>query len=219
MIAESPLDRNLLYTGADDGTIQITRDGGEHWTNLTANVHGLPPMLNISGIVASKYTASRVYLTVDGHFNDDYNPYVFVSEDYGKTWRAIADGLPKTSVHRIREHPANANLLVVAMEQGVYATFDRGAHWTTLDTNLPPVPVYDLAFQERSNALVLGHPRTRHLGAGSYRTAGSIDLASFRRQRISVPGCLRCIANCCIKDNSGSATVNFSHPTRPPAPS
>jgi len=156
VIAESPLDKNLLYTGADDGTIQMTRDGGEHWTNLTANVRGLPPMLNISGIVASKYSASRVYLTVDGHFNDDYNPYVFVSEDYGKTWRAITDGLPKTSVHRIREHPVNADLLVVAMEEGVYATFDRGAHWTTLDTNLPPVPVYDLAFQERANALVLG---------------------------------------------------------------
>lgn len=156
VIAESPLDKNLIYTGADDGAIQMTRDGGQHWTNLTANVRGLPPMLNISGIVASKYAASRVYLTVDGHFNDDYNPYVFMSEDYGKTWRTITDGLPKTSVHRIREHPVNGDLLVVAMEEGVYATFDRGAHWSTLDTNLPPVPVYDLAFQERANALVLG---------------------------------------------------------------
>ncbi len=156
VVAESPMDKNLLYTGADDGTIQMTRDGGQHWTNLTPNVHGLPPMLNISGIVASKYSASRVYLTADGHFNDDYNAYVFVSEDYGKTWRAIVDGLPKTSVHRIREHPANADVLAVGMEEGVYASFDRGAHWSTLETNLPPVPVYDLAFQERANALVLG---------------------------------------------------------------
>jgi photosystem II stability/assembly factor-like uncharacterized protein len=155
-IAESPRDRNLLYTGADDGTVQLTRDGGQHWTNLTANIRGLPPMLNISGIVASKFAAGRVYLTVDGHFNDDYHPYVFVSEDFGQNWRAIVDGLPMTSVHRIREHPANPNFLVAGLEMGAFATFDRGAHWTKLGASFPPVPVYDLAFQERAGALVAG---------------------------------------------------------------
>jgi hypothetical protein len=95
-------------------------------------------------------------MTVDGHFDDDYHAYVFVSEDYGKTWRAIVNGLPKTSVHRIREHPANPNFLVVGMEAGVYATFDRGANWTTFGAGLPPVPVYDLVFQESEHALVLG---------------------------------------------------------------
>ncbi len=156
VIAESPMDKNLLYTGADDGSIQMTRDGGQHWTNIAQNVHGLPPMLNISGIVPSKYAAGRVYLTVDGHFNDDYHAYVFVSEDYGQNWRAMTEGLPATSVHRIREHPSKADVLVVGTEMGVYGTFDRGAHWTSLNTNLPPVPVYDLLFQEKSNALVLG---------------------------------------------------------------
>jgi photosystem II stability/assembly factor-like uncharacterized protein len=156
VIAESPLDANLLYTGADDGTIQMTRDGGAHWTNITKNVRGLPPMLNISGIVASKHSPGRVYLTVDGHFNDDYHPYVFASEDYGQNWRAIVTGLPETSVHRIREHPSKADLLVAGTEMGVYASFDRGAHWTSLNTNLPPVPVYDLLFQESTNSLVLG---------------------------------------------------------------
>jgi photosystem II stability/assembly factor-like uncharacterized protein len=156
VIAESPLDKNLLYTGADDGTIQMTRDGGQHWNNLTKNVKGLPPMLNISGIVASKYAAERVYLTADGHFDDDYHAYVFVSEDYGQSWRAITSGLPEASVHRIREHPSKAELLAVGTEMGAYATFDRGGHWTSLNTNLPPVPVYDLLFQEGSHALVLG---------------------------------------------------------------
>jgi photosystem II stability/assembly factor-like uncharacterized protein len=155
-IAESTLDKNVLYTGADDGTIQITRDGGQHWSNLTKNVSGLPPMLNISGIVASKYAAGRVYLTVDGHFNDDYHAYVFVSEDYGQNWRAITTGLPETSVHRIREHPSKEALLAVGTEMGAWATFDRGQHWTSLNTNLPPVPVYDLLFQEKAHALVLG---------------------------------------------------------------
>ncbi|HTS26547.1 MAG TPA: hypothetical protein VMH81_11780 [Bryobacteraceae bacterium] len=156
VIAESPLDRNVLYTGADDGTIRMTRDGGAHWTDLTPNVHGLPHMLNISGIAPSRFSAGRVYLTVDGHFNDDYHAYVFVSEDYGKSWNAITNGLPATSVHRIREHPANPNFLVVGMEMGVYATFDRGAHWTTIGANFPPVPVYDLLFQGSEHALVLG---------------------------------------------------------------
>ncbi len=156
VIAESPLDKNILYTGADDGTIQMTRDGGQHWNNLTKNIRGLPPMLNISGIVASKYVAGRAYLTVDGHFNDDYHAYVFVSEDYGQSWSAITAGLPETSVHRIREHPTKAELLVAGTERGVYATFDRGEHWTSLNTNVPPVAIYDLLFQTGSNALVLG---------------------------------------------------------------
>src|SRR5262249_50669827 len=135
--------------------IQLTRDGGKHWTSLTENVHGLPPRLNISGIAASRHAAGRVYLTVDGHFNDDYHPYIFASEDYGKSWRPITDGLPQTSVHRIREHPANANFLVAGLEAGVWASFDRGAHWTKLEGNLPPAPVYDLVYQEKSGALVV----------------------------------------------------------------
>ena len=154
VIAESPLDRNLLYTGADDGTIQITRDGGAHWSRI--EVKGLPPMLNISGIAPSKFAAGRVYLTVDGHFEDDYRPYIFVSEDFGSTWKPIVEGLPANSVHRIREYPSNPSFLVAGTEQGAYATFDRGAHWTALGTDLPPVPVYDLVFQERDHALVLG---------------------------------------------------------------
>ncbi|HWC95983.1 MAG TPA: hypothetical protein VG456_04520 [Candidatus Sulfopaludibacter sp.] len=154
VVAESPLDRNLLYTGADDGSLHVTRDGGAHWTALS--VRGLPPMLNISGIAPSKFAAGRVYLTVDGHFNDDYHPYVFVSEDYGRSWKPIAEGLPQTSVHRLREYPSNANLLVAGTEMGAYVSLDRGAHWLVLGGELPPVPVYDLVFQERDHALVLG---------------------------------------------------------------
>ncbi|MEI9975749.1 MAG: hypothetical protein WDO73_29035 [Ignavibacteriota bacterium] len=141
----------------------MTRDGGRKWVNLTANLRGLPPGLNISGIVASKYAAGRVYVTVDGHFNDDYHAYIWVSEDYGKSWRSITDGLPVTSVHRLREHPGNPNVLVAGLEKGVFASFDRGQHWVTLDTNLPPVPVYDLVFQARD----------KRIGPGDSRGGGS----------------------------------------------
>lgn len=159
-IAESPLDRNVLYTGADDGTVQRTRDGGRHWTNLTGNLArsrpGVPPHLVISGIAASRFAAGRVYVTVDGHSNDDYHPYIFVSENYGETWRPVVEGLPQTSVHRLREHPSKPNVLVAGLETGVYVSFDRGAHWTTLGAELPLVPVYDLVFAGRGNALVAG---------------------------------------------------------------
>jgi photosystem II stability/assembly factor-like uncharacterized protein len=150
-IAESPLDKNVIYTGADDGSLHMTRDGGRHWTSLTSDARG-----NISSIEASKHSPGRVYLTVDAHFDDDYRPYVSVSEDYGQTWRGITAGLPQASVHRIREHPTNPNLLVAGLEMGAYISFDRGVHWTAFGENLPPVPVYDLAFQGGSNALVLG---------------------------------------------------------------
>jgi len=153
VIAESPLDAQVLYTGADDGTIEATRDGGGHWSKLT--VAGVPPLTNVSGIVASRYAAGRVYASFDAHFHDDYRAYVYVSEDYGQTWKPIADGLP-TSVHRVRENLSDANFLVAATEQGVYASWDRGGHWTSLNTNLPPVPVYDLIYADNGRALVLG---------------------------------------------------------------
>ncbi|HUB33616.1 MAG TPA: hypothetical protein VMA31_11325 [Bryobacteraceae bacterium] len=157
-IGESPLDRNLLYTGADDGTLERTRDGGRHWTNLTASLlrAGLPPHLVISSVTASRFAAGRVYATVDGHSNDDYHPYVLVSDNYGDTWRPITAGFPQTSVHRLREHPANGNVLVAGLETGVYVSLDRGGHWTSLGADLPPAPVYDLVFAQGGNALVAG---------------------------------------------------------------
>lgn len=185
IIAESPLDRNVLYTGADDGSIHVTRDGGKHWTNLTNSVHGLPAMLNVSSITASKHAPGRVYLTVDGHFNDDYHPYVFASEDYGRNWQPIVEGLPEASVHRLREHPANPDFLVAGTEKGVYATFDRGAHWTTLGNNLPPVPVYDLLFQQSEGALVLG----TH-GRGIWVLDHAQPLAQLTSQVITASGYL-----------------------------
>ncbi|HUX66035.1 MAG TPA: hypothetical protein VMV31_00945 [Terriglobales bacterium] len=156
VIAESPLDAQLLYTGADDGTLEVTRDGGAHWTNLTGKVPGLPPMTNVSGIEPSRFAAGRVYATFDGHFNDDYQPYIYVSDDYGQSWRRITDGLPETSVHRLRENPTHPDFLVAGLEEGVYASWDGGGHWTSLNTNLPPVPVYDLVYANGGRNLVLG---------------------------------------------------------------
>lgn len=155
-IGESPLDTRVIYTGSDDGEIQLTRDGGKTWTNLTHNVPGLPDRTYVSAVAPSRFKASRVYATFDGHFTDDYKPYVFVSDDFGSTWRSLASGLPETSVNRIREHPANAQLLVIGHARGAHYSSDGGTTWHSLATNLPTVPVNDLIFQARDDALVLG---------------------------------------------------------------
>ena len=155
-IGESPLNPLVLYTGSDDGQLQRTMDGGKTWTNLTARVPGLPPQTYVSGVLPSRHVAGRVYATFDGHYNDDYAPYVFVSDDFGMTWRSLATGLPETSVNRLREHPKNPRVLVLAHERGVHASNDGGATWMSLATNMPTVSVDDAVFQERDNALVLG---------------------------------------------------------------
>ncbi|MCG6957816.1 MAG: hypothetical protein LJF04_17640 [Gemmatimonadetes bacterium] len=155
-ISESPLDGQVIYTGSDDGQVQVTRDGGATWTNLTEKIPGVPPQTYVSTVLASKFVAGRVYVTFDGHYIDDYAPYVFVSEDFGTTWRSLTTGLPETSINRIAEHPKDPEVLVLAHERGIHASNDGGATWYPLTTNMPTVPVDDVVFQERDNALVAG---------------------------------------------------------------
>jgi photosystem II stability/assembly factor-like uncharacterized protein len=155
-ISESPLDGMVIYTGSDDGQVQLTRDGGATWTNLTGRIPGVPDQTYVSTVLASQFVAGRVYVTFDGHYTDDYEPYVFVSDDFGATWRSLAEDLPETSVNRIAEHPRNAKVLVLAHERGVHASNDGGAAWHALTTNMPTVAVDDVVFQERDNALVAG---------------------------------------------------------------
>ena len=157
-ISESPLNALVLYTGAQDGTVQMTRDGGKNWTNLTSKLPGLPPYTYVSAVLASRHSAGRVYATFDGHYNDDYRPFVYVSDDFGQTWRSLAAGLPETSVNRIREHPREPHLLVLAHERGVHLSVDTGKSWLPLSlaASLPPVPTDDIVIHPRDNALVLG---------------------------------------------------------------
>jgi photosystem II stability/assembly factor-like uncharacterized protein len=156
-IGESPLDPNLIYVGTDDGNIQMTQDGGATWTDLTPNLRGVPERTYVSRIVPSRFVQGRVYATLDGHRNDDFAPYVYVSEDHGGRWQAIAEGLPHSwSVNVIIEHPSNQNLLFLGNEIGVYFSIDRGATWSRLENNLPTVPVDDIVIHGRDNDLVVG---------------------------------------------------------------
>jgi photosystem II stability/assembly factor-like uncharacterized protein len=155
-IGESMLDARVLYTGSDDGQVQITRDGGAHWDNITSRFPNLPPRTYVSTVLPSRHVAGRVYATFDGHYDDDYRPFVYVSEDYGQTWRSLAAGLPETSINRIREHPKNPRFLVLAHERGVHFSNDGGATWIALTTNMPTVPADDAIIHPRDNALVVG---------------------------------------------------------------
>jgi photosystem II stability/assembly factor-like uncharacterized protein len=155
-IAESPLDAKVLYTGSDDGQLYVTRDGGQNWTSLSSRLPGLPAHTYVSSVLPSRHSAGRVYATFDGHREDDFKPYVYVSDDFGQSWRAITAGLPQTSVHRLREHPRAARLLFVGHERGVDVSIDGGATWSSLNLNMPNVPVDDLLVHPRDNDLIAG---------------------------------------------------------------
>jgi photosystem II stability/assembly factor-like uncharacterized protein len=156
-IAESPVDPQLLYVGTDDGNVQMSRDGGATWTDLTPRFRGVPERIYVSRVVASRHNAGTVYVTFDGHRNDDFAAYAFVSDDFGRSFRAIADGLPAGwSVNVIAEHPRQRDLLFLGNEIGVYVSIDRGQHWTRLKNNLPTVPVDDIKIHPRDNDLILG---------------------------------------------------------------
>ena len=153
-IAESPRRAELVYVGTDDGNLQITRDGGRTWANLTGNVRGVPKMIYVSRVTPSAFNDGTVYVSFDGHRSDDFKPYVYVSTDFGNTWRSITSNLPGGSVYTIKEDPKNQNLLYAGTEFGLFASLDRGSTWTRW-SSLPTVAVFDLVVHPRDNDLVM----------------------------------------------------------------
>jgi photosystem II stability/assembly factor-like uncharacterized protein len=141
--AESPLSKGLVWAGTDDGLVQLTRDGGQHWQNVTPR--DLPPWSRVSLIDASPHEAGKAYVAVDRHQNDDLRPYIFKTSDYGKTWTKITNGIPPTTfVRAVREDPKRKGLLFAGTETGVFVSYDDGAGWQSLQLNLPTTPVHDL---------------------------------------------------------------------------
>ena len=157
-ISQSPLTENVLWVGTDDGNLQVSRDGGKNWKNVASRVPGLPKGTYVSRVMASKFAEGAAYATFDGHRNEDYAIYVFLTTDYGETWKSIRNGIPDSagSVHVIREHPATASLLFAGAEFGLWVSEDRGASWSQLKNNFPTVPVDDIQIHARENDLVLG---------------------------------------------------------------
>ncbi|MBK8554962.1 MAG: glycosyl hydrolase [Lewinellaceae bacterium] len=152
-ITESPLRFGLLYTGSDDGLVQVSRDGGEHWKIISDS---LPQKLWVSRVIASGHEKGRVYATLNGYRWDDFNAYVFQSNDYGETWKAIGKDLPSEPVNVIREDPVNPDVLYLGTDHGLYVSLDQGQHFQWLGDSFPAVPVHDLAVQKDAGDLVIG---------------------------------------------------------------
>ena len=150
-IAESPKEAGVIWAGTNDGLMQITRDGGAHWTNVAANIPGLPEWGTVSNIEASRFDAGTAYITVDFHQVNNRDPFIYKTTDYGKTWTPITDGIPHSMLsyaHCIREDPVRKGLLFVGTENGLYVSFNDGQNWQPLQSNLPHAPVYWIAMQE-----------------------------------------------------------------------
>jgi len=155
-ISESPLDPAVIWAGTDDGNVQVTRDGGRTWTNVAPNLPGLPPNLWVSRLDASHFQAGRAYVAVDGHRSENFHPYLFVTEDFGQTWKPLAGGLPEGGpVKGLREDPVNPDLLFVGTEFGLFLSLDRGAHWMPMKEGLPTVSVDDIQVHPREHDLIL----------------------------------------------------------------
>ena len=157
-LAESPKESGLVWAGTNDGLVQITRDGGKNWTNVTANIPGLPEWGTVSNIEASRYDAGTAYITVDLHQVNNRDPFIYKTNDYGKTWTAITNGIPHSMLsyaHCVREDPVHKGLLFVGTENALYVSFNDGQNWQPLNANLPHAPVYWIAIQEHFHDLVL----------------------------------------------------------------
>ena len=153
-ISESALDPDVIWVGTDDGNLQITRDGGDSWTNVAPNIDGAPPHSWMASVQASRAVAGRAYVAIDQHRMDDFASYVFATDDFGSSWRRISDGL-RSYVHVIDEDLRSPNLLYAGTELGIFASFDGGIRWTDLRLGLPPVAVRDLELHPRDNDLVI----------------------------------------------------------------
>ncbi len=154
-LSESPKKEGMLYVGTDDGLIHITEDGGASWRKIET-IPGVPERTYVSRLLASQYDAGTIYASFDNHKNADFNPYLFVSNDKGKTWKSIKGNLPANgAVLAIAEDHINPKLLFVGTEFGLFFTVNGGEKWIQLKSGLPAIAVRDLAIQKRENDLVL----------------------------------------------------------------
>ncbi|WP_080241278.1 WD40/YVTN/BNR-like repeat-containing protein [Spirosoma rigui] len=154
--AESPTEKNVFWTGSDDGVMHISRDGGKTWQNITPPASMLPDMAIMSIVHPSDHTAGKAYLAAKRYMSGDRKPYLFKTTDYGKTWTSITAGIPADEhCHVVREDPNKPGLLYAGTERGVYVSFNDGGSWQKLNMNLPVTPVRDLQIHKREKDLVI----------------------------------------------------------------
>lgn len=152
-ISESPFQFGLIYTGSDDGHVYISKNGGNTWEEISES---FPNDLWVSRVIASQHKKERLYVTLNGYRWDDFNVYVYKSEDFGKTWKSIASNIPSSPVNVIREDPENENVLYLGTDNGAYVSFNKGDNWEAFSKGLPNVAVHDIVVQADAKELLLG---------------------------------------------------------------
>ena len=154
-VMESPVQAGTIWTGADDGVVSVTRDGGKNWANVTPPKEIMPEWIQINSLDASPFDAGTAYVAATMYKHDDYKPYLYKTSDYGKSWKKITNGIPDGAFTRvIREDPNKRGLLYAGTETGLYVSFDDGNNWQSMQFNLPLVPITDLAIHKREAELV-----------------------------------------------------------------
>jgi photosystem II stability/assembly factor-like uncharacterized protein len=153
-IAVSQSEPNVIWVGTDDGVVQVTRDGGKTWANVTPK--GAPEWGRLQQIEVSPFSPDTAYVAIDLHEMDNQTPFLFKTHDYGKTWTAITNGVrPNESARVVREDPNKKGFLVLGTDTGLYFSHDDGGHWTPLKGNFPTVPVYDIRFHKQQRDLIV----------------------------------------------------------------
>ncbi|MFH1762852.1 MAG: hypothetical protein ABIF09_01550, partial [Gemmatimonadota bacterium] len=157
-LAESPLTRGVIWAGTDDGKVQVTRDDGATWTDLTGSLEaaGAPHEYWVTRVVPSQHDAATAFVTVTGFHRDDFRPFVYRTDDFGATWRSLEYNLTKASANVLVEDRKNPSLLFLGTDHGLFVTVDGGNRWTPFQGNMPVVPVRDLVIHPRENDLVVG---------------------------------------------------------------
>jgi photosystem II stability/assembly factor-like uncharacterized protein len=157
-IAESPKQAGVIWVGTNDGLVQVTRDSGKSWTNVTRNMPNLPPWGTVGNIDPSRFDAGTAYVAIDFHQVNNRDPFVYKTTDFGASWKPITNGVPHSMLsyaHCVREDPVKRGLLYLGTENGMYVSFDDGENWQSLQLNLPHAPVYWITVQEQFNDLVI----------------------------------------------------------------
>jgi photosystem II stability/assembly factor-like uncharacterized protein len=179
-LAESPIRPGILFAGTDDGNVWVSRNDGASWENLTGRFPGVPAETYVARIEPSHFDSTTVYVALDNHRRNDFTPYLYASNDFGRTFHSIAAGLPTGGadfMHVIREDPVNRDLLFAGTDLGAYVSRDRGQSWQKFMTGLPTVPVHDLQI----------HPRDHELIAATHgRSIWIVDVAALQQMTDSV---------------------------------
>jgi photosystem II stability/assembly factor-like uncharacterized protein len=174
-IAESPKNADVLWAGTDDGYVWVTKDGGQKWTNVTDNLKkaGLPGYRWVASLEPGRWQAGRCYVCLDGHRSDDDKPYLYVTEDYGQTWKSVTGNLPAFGSTRVlREDITTSQVLYCGTEFGIWVSINRGETWAKLNNNLPSVAVHEVAQATTASEIVI---------ATHGRSVWVLDVASLRQ--------------------------------------